>query len=595
MVTIMKTTRTTLFCMALGVATSGAVFDAQVARACSTSTPMSYYGGYVDAYDQPGNIYYVFWGYNTYGDPQSFESAALAIYNAAAPLESLGIGATRFDGVPTQYAGLDWNTFSYEQIAPTRDGYWLWDEGGLPAPDPVTGQITLTDTDIMNEADFMASYYSVSYDDIFVIFTPSNAPPPVSGACGQHFVSTQDTIAAWVSYPGQGGCSFTFQEGAVMHEITEATTDTAWNRGPSAEGWDQGTGASCEIGDICNGIHYTVQTQPASNSPSQITTQQEFSNEAASSTGYGCIYGRSTKAYVAGLTTTGGTHLGTTTVNANTSIAFTATIDWGTPSGVTLTGTPAVTSWGSGHVDAFALATNGKMYHASSDDEGATVTWELLNYTSSFTQSPDAVSWGGGNVQVFAVSGSNILKNTKDYGGSWSGWTTVNKPSGVSPTSKVSVASWGATNTSGGFPSNVRTVIAAFRATTGNMWVGYSTSGGSFTWNSPTRPANLTGDPDISAWAPPRFDLFVLDTSGNYWDMYSTNGTTVAGSTNFGHPSAGGFQTGVGVAGMGDGRFLVGGRVPASGSTYLQLYNWGSSSWIGNRVSYAGSIDIASP
>lgn len=588
----MKTTGTTLFCMAVGAAAFGLALNANPAHACDTSQPMSYYGGYVDAYDQPGNIYYVFWGYGTYGDPQNFESTALAIYNAAAPLESLGIGAMRFDGVTTQYAGYDWNSFNYEQIAPTRDGYWLWDEGGLPAPDPVTGQITLTDTDISNEADFMASYYSASYDDIFVIFTPSNAPPPIVAACGQHFVTSNYTIASWVSYPGQGGCSFTFQQGAVMHEITEATANPAWNDGASYEGWDQGTGARCEIGDLCNGIHYTVQTQPASNSPSQITTQLEFSNEAVSAVGYGCVYGRSTKAYVAGLTSSA--HLGTTTVATNTYVAYTATLDWGSPSGVTLTGTPAVASWGSGHVDAFVRATNGKMYHASSDDEGVTVSWELLNYANSFTQSPDAVSWGGGNVQVFSVSGGTVRKNTKDYGGSWSGWTTVNLPSGVSPASKVSVAAWGATNTSGGFPSNVQTLVAAFRATSGNMYVGYSVAGGSFTWTNAGHPATLTGDPDVSAWAPPRFDLFVLDTSGNFWDMYSTNGTTVAGSTNFGHPTGGGFQVGAAVAGLGDGRLLIGGR-SGSSSTTLQLYNWASTGWVGNRVNYAGGIDIASP
>lgn len=588
----MKIKQTALLCSALAAATFGSALDTPAARACSTSQPMSFYGGYVDAFDRPGNIYYVFWGYGTYGDPQSFQSTALAIYNAVAPLESLGIGATRFDGVTTQFAGYDWNSGSYLQIAPTRDGYWLWDEGGLPAPDPVTGQITLTNTDIMNEADFMASYYSASYDDIFVIFTPSNAPPPTFNACGQHFVSTLDTIAAWVSYPGQGGCSFTFQQGAVMHEIVEATVNPAWNDGASFEGWDQGTGAFCEIGDLCNGIHYTVQTQPASNSPSQITTQLEYSNEAAASVGYGCVYGRSTKAYVAGLTSSA--HLGTTTVAANTSVGFSGTADWGTPSGVTLTGTPAVASWGSGHVDAFARATNGKLYHAASEDEGTTVSWELLNYANSFTQNPDAVSWGGGNVQVFAVSGGSVLKNTRDYGGSWSGWSTVNLPSGVSPTSKFSVTSWGATNTSGGFPSNVRTVVGAFRATSGNMYVGYSVAGGSFTWTNAGHPATLTGDPDLSAWAPPRFDLFVLDTSGNFWDMYSTNGTTVAGSTNFGFPSGGGFQVGAAVAGMGDGRLLIGGR-SGSSSTKLQLYNWASGGWVSNTVNYSGGIDIASP
>lgn len=587
----MKITRTTLLCTIVA-ATLTLAINTRLARACDTSQPMSFYGGYVDAYDHPSNIYYVFWGYGTYGDPQSFESTAIAIYNSVSPLESLGIGPTRFDGVTTQYAGYDWNSGNYQQIAPTRDGYWFYDEGGLPAPDPVTGQITLTDTDIMNEADFIASYVSASYDDIFVIFTPSNAPPPLAGSCGQHFVSTQYTIAAWIAYPGQGGCSFSFQQGAVMHEITEATANPAWNNGASWEGWDQGTGAICEISDLCNGIDYQVQTQPASSSPSQITTQAEFSNEAVAGVGYGCVYGRSTKAYVAGLTSAA--HLGTTTVAADTSVAFTGTADWGTPSGVTLTGTPAVASWGSGHVDAFARATNGKMYHAASEDEGITVSWELLNYANSFTQAPDAVSWGGGNVQVFAVSGGSVLKNTRDYGGSWSGWSSVNLPSGVSPASKFSVAAWGATNTSGGFPSNVRTVLAAFRATSGNMYVGHSVAGGSFTWTNAGHPASLTGDPDLSAWAPPRFDLFVLDTSGNFWDMYSTNGTTVAGSLNFGFPTGGGFQVGTAVAGMGDGRLLIGGR-SGSSSTTLQLFNWASTGWVSNRVNYTGGIDIASP
>jgi hypothetical protein len=328
MVKIMKSTRSALWCLALASLTLASVLDTRVARACDSTQPLSYWGGYVDAYDHPGNIYYVFWGYGTYGDPQSFQPAANAIFNDVAPLESFGIGATRFNGVASQYAGLDWNSFAQTQISPTPDAYFLYDEGGLPAPDPVTGQITLTDTDIANEADFIASNVSVSYDDMFVIFTPSNAPPPDSNACGKHFVTSNDRIAAWVSYPGQGGCSFTFQEGAVMHEITEATTNPAWNDGVGYEGWDQGTGAFCEIGDVCNAIHYTVQTQPASNTPSQITTQLELSNEAVAAGKDGCIYGRSTKAYIVGLFTKTSTYFVSTTVTANTSVSVDSGHSW---------------------------------------------------------------------------------------------------------------------------------------------------------------------------------------------------------------------------------------------------------------------------
>lgn len=234
------------------------------------------------------------------------------------------------------------------------------------------------------------------------------------------------------------------------------------------------------------------------------------------------------------------------------------------------------------------------MYHATTDDEGATVTWEQLSSSANFTQSPDAVSWGPGNVQVFGVQGTNIVKNTKNYGASWSGWTTVNKPSGVNPSSKVSVASWGATNISGGFPISARTLLAAFRGSDGKVWIGNSADGGTFGWTGVSPPATLTGDLDISAWAPPRFDLFVLDNRGNFWDMYSTNGLGVDASINFGHPAAGGFQAGPGAAGMGDGRLLIGGRV-GTNSAYVQLWNWATGSWVSTIVPYISAVDIASP
>jgi len=555
------------------------------ASACSTTTPLTYYGGYVDADDQPGNIVYVFWGYTTYGDPQSFKAAALAEFNSP-----YGISTTKFYNIPTQYSGYDWNSGAYEQISPTPGAYYVIHEAGLPAPNPVTGLITLTDTDIGNEADFIGNYFGLSYDDIVVVLPPSNAPPPVPGLCGRHYIAPQNTIAAWVSYPGQGGCSFVNQELVIQHEITEAVTDPAWNLGTSYEGWDQGTGAYCEISDICQGAGFLVQTQPASSSPSIIRTQTELSNEAIAAGKDGCIYGRATTAYIAGLFSG---FLYTSTVTADTSLTINNGFSWGQPQ-VALTGTPAVASWGKDHLDVFARGTNNKIYHATSDDGGSSATWELLSSSTNFTQSPDAVTWGAGNVQVFGVQGTKIVKNTKDYGASWSGWTTVNKPSGVNPVSKVTVTSWGANNASGGFPTDVRTVVAAFRGSDGKVWFGNSSSGGSFGWQGFTAPASLTGDVDLSAWAPPRLDLFVLDTSGNLWDMISTDGTTVNKSVNFGHPSAGGFQIGGGATGMGDGRLLLGGRV-GSNTPYVQFWNWHGGSWASVGFPFTSPIDIAAP
>ena len=578
--------------MGAAVAASFLLSDIRPVRACDSTQPLTYYGGYVDAYDSLPNVILVFWGYGTYGDPLSFENAANAELDAHSVGPSLGITGTRFYGVPSQYSGTDWNALTFEQIAPARGSFYVTDEGGLPPPDPVTGQITLSDTDIMNEADYIAYYYSSNYDDIVVVFPPPNAPPPVPG-CGQHFLSSQYTVSAWVTYPGQGSCTYDFQQQALAHEITEAVEDPAWNYGVSAEGWDQGTDATCETGDVCEGLEFSVQTEPASNNPSVVQIQPEMSNEAIAAGQDGCVYGRSTTAYLVGLFTKTSTYLVSTTVSANTSLTFSNAPNWGAPTGVTLTGAPAAASWGLGHIDAFVRGTNGKMYHATTDDEGVTVTWEQLSSAANFTQSPDAVSWGPGNVEVFGVQGTNIVKNTKNYGASWSGWTTVNKPSGVNPSSKVSVASWGATSTTG-FPISVRTILAAFRGSDGKVWIGNSADGGSFSWTGVPAPATLTGDPDISTSAPPRFDLFVLDNRGNFWDMYSTNGFSLDGSVNLGHPAAGGFQVGAGAAGMGDGRLLIGGRV-GTNSAYVQFRNWAAGNWVSTFVPYITGIDIASP
>jgi len=581
----MTTTKRLLVCALLALCSLMAV-GVGSASACSQTTPLTFYNGYVDAYDQPKNIFYVFWGYGTYGDPVSFQSAANAQWGSNGLLDSFGIDSRKFYGVPSEYAGYDWSSGAYEQIAPTQGANWITDEGGLPAPNGA-GQIILDDGKIADEADFVGNYFGLSYDDVVVVFTPQNAPQWDSGLCGRHFTAPGDTITAWVSYPGVGGCSFDNQLLAAQHEITEAVTDPAYDHGPTFEGWDQGTGAICEISDICQSKSFLVQVQPSS---AATTTQTELSNAAIAAGQNGCVYGRGTDAFITGLS---GGNLFVQTVQANTSVTINSAVSWGHPTGVTLTGAPGAASWGKTSLDVFVRATNNKIYHANSIDGGGPL-WELLNSSTNFTQSPDAVSWGAGNIQVFGVQGNNIVRNNLDYPGGWSGWTSVNKPSGVNPVSKVSVAAWGASNVSLVFPTSTQTIVAAFRGSDGKVWIGNSVSGGSFTWSGFTAPATLTGDLDISAWAPPRLDLFVLDTSGNLWDMVSTNGTTVSKSVKFGHPTAGGFQLGGSVASLGDGRLLLGGRT-GTNAPYVQFWNWQPGTWAATGFAFTSPIDIAAP
>jgi hypothetical protein len=587
--------RLVLATLLLGVA---ATQSDRNAHACSTSTQMTYFGGAIDDWDNSKAVYLLYWGYGTYGDPQSFKAASLAGYTDD---NSAGIAGSRWFGATTQYSGRSLSSGNTVFIGNNKVSAGAYvDEGNLPAP--VNGVITMDDNQVAAEADrfFATQGFGAaqppllgSADDIIVIFLPPNATAPVP-ACAQHFATPGGHLVAWVSYPDVvPGCNLGFNELAITHELVENAANPQWNYGSSFEGWDQGTGAFCEIGDICESSMFTIQVQPSSNPNSQFKTQPFFSNEAVARGANGCVYARANQANLFGISSVD-SQLYQTPINANTSVQSFPSFSWGTPTGVTLTGTPGVTTWGLGRLDAFVRGTNGKVYHAESIDFMTQLNWELLNSTNTFTQNPDAASWGVGNLQVFGVQGTNIVKNTKNFGGSWSGWQTVNKPTGINPSSKVSVAAWGASNISGAFPTTNRTIVAAFRGSDGKVWIGNST-GGSFTWRSFNAPASLTGDVDLSAWAPPRLDLFVMDTSGNLWDMFSNDGTTIAGSTKWGHPSAGQFQLGGTAAGLGDGRLITGGRVGGSGaSAFVQLWNWAGTSWVNVGGTYKGGIDVAS-
>ena len=560
----------------------------QRAQACSAQ-PLTYFGGYIDAWDQPQNIYYVFWGFNKYGDPANYAAAANAVYSGASGLATFGIGGTRHFGVPTQYAGTDWNLFAPLSITNQSGNVaqYIYDDNGLPAPDQ-NGQINLTDDDISNYVDNVFPTDLLDYDSMVVVFLPPNAPSPIGpGYCGQHFASTNNLQPlALIVYGSPTWC--------INHEVTENADDPVWNLGVNYKGWDQDSSTNCEIGDLCEAGNnqFTVQSQQSSSANSKISAQQFYSNEAVNAGSNGCVYGRSTVADVYGLGSDNTVQ--DAPIAADTSLAISSAFSWGKPSGVTLAGSPAGTSWAVERKDVFVHDSNGKMYHASSNDSGATVTWESLSSSGKFTQSPDATTWGAGNLQVFGVQNTTIMRDTQDWPNGWSGWKTVAGPKSVTPASKVSVASWGASKVSGGFPSNVNTVVAAFRGSDGKVWLGNSVNNGSFSWKSFSAPAKLTGDVDISAWAPPRLDLFVLDTSGNFWDMSSNDGINIATSTKWNHPSQGGFQVGPGAAGLGDGRLIVGGRVGSS-SPFVQLWNWHGTSWVSLGSTFTSGIDIASP
>ena len=134
------------------------------------------------------------------------------------------------------------------------------------------------------------------------------------------------------------------------------------------------------------------------------------------------------------------------------------------------------------------------MWHGWSTNAGGSISWEPRDtlpggvgfWTQYENSAPDAVSWGAGNVQVFAFGDDdNLYRDAYDTATGWSGWQFISTPTVGAPYSRITVASAGATNTSGGFPTDVHTINLAYIDTYNHVQfgtlVGTSTTP---TWNS---------------------------------------------------------------------------------------------------------------
>ena len=81
--------RLVLATLFLGTAATQTLRDA---RACSTTTQMTYFGGAIDDWDNSKAVYLLYWGYGTYGDPQHFKTTSLTDYTED---NSSGIASSR--------------------------------------------------------------------------------------------------------------------------------------------------------------------------------------------------------------------------------------------------------------------------------------------------------------------------------------------------------------------------------------------------------------------------------------------------------------------------------------------------------------------
>jgi hypothetical protein len=87
-----------------------------------------------------------------------------------------------------------------------------------------------------------------------------------------------------------------------------------------------------------------------------------------------------------------------------------------------LAGSPSVSSWGSGRLDAFALGSDGQVWHNYLSN--GSWTWESLPGLQA-TMVPSAVSTASGRIDVFARGSDGALWHDAFNTSAWSGWTRL--------------------------------------------------------------------------------------------------------------------------------------------------------------------------
>ncbi|MEU7480298.1 carbohydrate-binding protein [Lentzea sp. NPDC042327] len=101
-------------------------------------------------------------------------------------------------------------------------------------------------------------------------------------------------------------------------------------------------------------------------------------------------------------------------------VAHAAWSDW-TGHGGQVYGTPAVTTWGPGRLDVFAVGTDYALRHRVYEN-GRWHDWESLG--GYLTTSPSAVAWGPGRIDVVAGDAAGGVQRLV-YDGVWRPWETL--------------------------------------------------------------------------------------------------------------------------------------------------------------------------
>jgi hypothetical protein len=234
--------------------------------------------------------------------------------------------------------------------------------------------------------------------------------------------------------------------------------------------------------------------------------------------------------------------------------------EWHTENlGGSITGTPDVSSWGSGRLDIFGLNANGSLSHRWWNGT-AWSGWENVGSAGTFAAGVGAAGASGKDINVVGRASNNEAVDEWWNGSSWQlehfGGSIVGTPDFASPINGERADLWarGTNNT------------LEHRWWTGTAWSPWTSTGvtiasspGATSWASNrtdvvTRAPNgsVQGSPTIASWAPGRLDVFVRGEDNALWTNWFEGG-----EWHTWHSLGGNLASDPGVASWGPGRLDV--------------------------------------
>lgn len=559
-------------------------------------------------------VYWHWGGPNGGNDPNGVRQSYIDFFTGDGSLSS-SITNTKWINTTQQYNGYP-NTWSYSQsfggLASTASSPSLlevWDDDpSRPLSTTTWDDQTFSDPEALwVERTFGTNH---SNDVIFLAF-PNGYVDGANKPAGTDHTYTADTVggstcaitSCAVPYAREQYVAPSNSTASAFHEWTETMTD------PELGSWFAEQSLKCEIGDLCNNSQDWYVRVAARDS----LIQTLWSDQANYPTG-ACVHATVTDANLFATGSDGALWQQENRTNPRTGVTQLVGHSWGRPSSSAVGGKPATASWGPNRIDNFANGSDGNLYHAWSDTNGAANAWENLGKIAgySFISAPDAASWGDYRLDAFVNVTSTFWYSPQlahlwyDRNVGWSTWALLGPGGGRTPTSAPATASWGTWNRQW---TNTPRVDVFQIYSDGNLWQGSSTNatGSTFTWsNLGAPPACQLGDPDVAAGFDlkatqysdyERWDVFVRDCNGNLWDGAVTqdfNGAPILhGWSLWNHPTNAPFVAGPSVTTLGDGSFLVAANA-ANGVVYLGGWQYGQMfQWQTNGFTWASAPDLS--